>query len=85
MVRHSGNRFPVSAVPAVGAKGRTHFTVLTERFTAEVRCRLPDRPAGHVDRRVHLAVDGTPPAVPGRSETEACRFDPLVLGASAST
>ncbi|MGW1364927.1 IS630 family transposase [Streptomyces chartreusis] len=58
VVRRSGNRFPVNASSAIGTKGRMHFMVITENFTAEVMCRFLDRLAGHFDRKVHLVVDG---------------------------
>ncbi|MDH3039365.1 transposase, partial [Streptomyces sp. TRM75561] len=43
---------------AISTKGRMHFMVLTDSFTAEVMCRFPERLAGHFDRKVHLVVDG---------------------------
>ncbi|AJF69540.1 transposase [Streptomyces vietnamensis] len=58
VVRRSGNRFSVNAMSAISAKGRMHFVVFTESFTAEVMCRFLDRLAGHFDHKVHLVVDG---------------------------
>jgi hypothetical protein len=58
VVRRSGNRFPVNAMPAISTKGRMHFMVFTESFTAEVMCRFLDRLAGHVDHKAHRVVDG---------------------------
>ncbi|WP_235618330.1 transposase [Streptomyces sp. CB02400] len=58
VVRRSGNRFAVNATSAISTKGRMHFMVFTESFTAEVMCRFLDRLAGHFDHKVHLVVDG---------------------------
>ncbi|MFF7981778.1 IS630 family transposase [Streptomyces sp. NPDC007901] len=59
VVRRSGIRFSVNAMSAISTKGRMHFMVFTESFTAEVMCRrLLDRLAGHFDHKVHLVVDG---------------------------
>ncbi|MGW5798190.1 IS630 family transposase [Streptomyces bacillaris] len=58
VVRRSGNRFSVNAMSAISTKGRMHFMVFTESFTAEVMCRFLDRLVGHFDRKVHLVVDG---------------------------
>ncbi|GGP77476.1 hypothetical protein GCM10010231_55520 [Streptomyces sindenensis] len=58
MVRRSGNRFSVNAMSAISTKGRMHFMVFTESFTAEVMCRFLDRLAGHFDHKIHLVVDG---------------------------
>ncbi|WP_256093742.1 MULTISPECIES: IS630 family transposase [unclassified Streptomyces] len=58
VVRRSGNRFSVNAMSAISTKGRMHFMVFTESFTAEVMCRFLDRLAGHFDHKVHLVVDG---------------------------
>ncbi|MFF7729882.1 transposase [Streptomyces sp. NPDC008001] len=57
-MRRSGNRVSVSAMSAISTKGRMHFMVFTESFTAEVMCRFLDRLAGHFDHKVHLVVDG---------------------------
>ncbi|MGY3785360.1 IS630 family transposase [Streptomyces antibioticus] len=58
VVRRAGNRFSVNAMSAISTKGRMHFMVFTESFTAEVMCRFLDRLAGHFDHKVHLVVDG---------------------------
>ncbi|MGW9454302.1 IS630 family transposase, partial [Streptomyces sp. NPDC055632] len=54
VVRRSGNRFSVNAMSAISTRGRMHFMVFTESFTAEVMCRFLDRLAGHFDHKVHL-------------------------------
>ncbi|MGW1077633.1 IS630 family transposase [Streptomyces sp. NPDC002537] len=58
VVRRTGNRFSVNAMSAISTKGRMHFMVFTESFTAEVMCRFLDRLAGHFGHKVHLVVDG---------------------------
>ncbi|MGP2440363.1 IS630 family transposase [Streptomyces sp. JW3] len=57
VVRRSGNRSSVNAMSAISTKGRMHFMVFTESFTAEVMCRFLDRLAGHFGHKVHLVVD----------------------------
>ncbi|WP_434092274.1 transposase [Streptomyces halstedii] len=44
--RRSGNRFSVNAMSEISTKGRMHFMVFTESFTAETMCRFLD-PATH--------------------------------------
>ncbi|MFB0631047.1 IS630 family transposase [Streptomyces sp. AB3(2024)] len=58
VVRRTGSRFSVNPMSAISTKGRMHFMVFAESFTAEVMCRFLDRLAGHFDRKVHLVVDG---------------------------
>ncbi|CAL9668445.1 hypothetical protein SUDANB15_07322 [Streptomyces sp. enrichment culture] len=58
VVRRSGNRFSVNTMSEISAKGRMHFMVFTESFTAEVMCRFLDRIASHFDHKVHLVVGG---------------------------
>ncbi|MFD8583572.1 transposase [Streptomyces californicus] len=43
---------------AISTKGRMHFMVFAESFTAQVMCRFLDRLAGHFETKVHLVVDG---------------------------
>ncbi|MFJ9552083.1 transposase [Streptomyces erythrochromogenes] len=61
VVQRSGNRFSVNAMSAVSTRGRMHFMVFTESFTAEVMCRFLDRLAGHFDHKIHLVDDGLRP------------------------
>lgn len=58
VVRRSGSRFSVNAMSAISTRGRMHFMVGTESFTAGVMCRFLDRLADHFDRKVHRVVDG---------------------------
>lgn len=67
VVRRSGKRFSVNAMTAISTKGRMHFMVFAESFTAEVMCRFPDQLAGHFESKVHLVVDGTPPTARGKT------------------
>lgn len=46
----------MNAMSAISTKGRMHFMVFTESFTAEVMCRRLDRLAGHFDLKAHLVV-----------------------------
>ncbi|MGJ3561946.1 transposase [Streptomyces sp. INA 01156] len=43
---------------AISTRGRMHFMVFTESFTAEVMCRFLDRLARHFGHKIHLVVDG---------------------------
>ncbi|MGW5972729.1 transposase [Streptomyces sp. NPDC055186] len=58
VVRRSGNRFSVNAMSAISTKGRMHFMVFTEGFTAEVMCRFLDRLTGHFDSNGQLPPFG---------------------------
>ncbi len=58
LVRRTGNRFSVNAMSAISTKGRMHFMVFTETFDADVMCRFLDRLASHIQRKVHLVLDG---------------------------
>ncbi|MBB5940376.1 hypothetical protein FHS42_007474 [Streptomyces zagrosensis] len=81
--RRSGNRFAANAMSAISTKGRMHFMVFTESFTAEVMCRFLDRLAGYFDRKIHLVVDGhsahrskqatDSPPTPTTSNCTSCR------------
>ncbi|MFE5513840.1 transposase [Streptomyces sp. NPDC056529] len=57
MVRRSGNRFSVKAMSGISTRGRMHFMVFAESFTAQVMCRFLDRLAGYFDHKVHLVVN----------------------------
>ncbi|WP_055719398.1 hypothetical protein [Streptomyces niveiscabiei] len=69
VVRRTGNRLSVNAMSAISAKGRTHFVVFPESFTADVMCRFPERLAAHLDDvEPHFLPPGTrrgdPPLLP---------------------
>ncbi|AQW49575.1 hypothetical protein SHXM_03038 [Streptomyces hygroscopicus] len=74
VVRRSGNRFSVNAMSAITTKGRMHFMVFTESFTAEVMCRFLDRLAGHFESKVHLVVDGALAEYLVRAGHAACLY-----------
>jgi transposase len=42
----------------ISTKGELHFTVMRERFNAEVFIVFLDRLIGSFDRKIHLVVDG---------------------------
>ncbi|MFC8012640.1 transposase [Streptomyces cinereoruber] len=43
---------------AISTRGRMHFMVFTESFTAEVMCRFLHRLVGYFGHKVHLVADG---------------------------
>jgi hypothetical protein len=58
VVGKTGKRFSVNAMCAIGNKGELYFTVYTGSFNAGVFLPFLDRLVGHLDRKVHLIVDG---------------------------
>ena len=56
-MRRTRNRFSVNAM-SVTTKGRMHFLVLAESFTAEAMRSFLGQLSGHFDPTVHLVVDG---------------------------
>ncbi|MFI8301758.1 transposase [Streptomyces nigra] len=52
VVRRSGNRFSVNAMSVISTKGRMHFMVFTEHFTAGVMCRFLERITSYFDHKV---------------------------------
>lgn len=60
VVGKTGKRFSVHAMCAIGNKGELYFTVYTGSFNAGVFLPFLDRLIGHLDRKVHLIVDGHP-------------------------
>ncbi|QIZ39160.1 IS630 family transposase [Saccharopolyspora sp. ASAGF58] len=59
-VGKTGKRFSVNAMCAIGNKGELYFTVYTGSFNGKVFLRFLDRLTRHLDRKVHLIVDGHP-------------------------
>ncbi len=57
-VARTGNRFSLNAMSTISTKGELHFTVMRERFNAEVFIAFLDRLVGQSDRKIHLIVDG---------------------------
>ncbi|WP_190816602.1 IS630 family transposase [Saccharopolyspora pogona] len=60
VVGKTGKRFSVNAMCAIGNKGELYFTVYTGSFNASVFVPFLDRLTRHLDRKVHLIVDGHP-------------------------
>ncbi|MEV5544292.1 IS630 family transposase [Saccharopolyspora shandongensis] len=58
VVGKTGKRFSVNAMCAIGNKGELYFTVYTGSFNAGVFLPFLDRLTRHLDRKVHLIVDG---------------------------
>ncbi len=59
-VGKTGKRFSVNAMCAIGNKGELYFTVYTGSFNGKVFLSFLDRLTRHLDRKVHLIVDGHP-------------------------
>lgn len=60
VVPESGKRFTVNAMAAISNKGEMYFTVFEGGFNVHVMITFLDRPVRHLDRKVHLIVDGHP-------------------------
>jgi len=57
-VARTGNRFGLSAMSTISTRGDLHFTVLRDRFNAEVFIAFLDRLLGQFEEKIHLVVDG---------------------------
>jgi transposase len=60
VVPKSGKRFTVNAMAAISNKGELYFTVFEGGFDVAVMIGFLDRLVRHLDRKVHLIVDGHP-------------------------
>lgn len=60
VVGKTGKRFSANAMCAIGNKGELYFTVYTGSFNGTVFLPFLDRLTRHLDRKVHLIVDGHP-------------------------
>ena len=60
VVPNSGKRFTVNAMAAISNKGELYFTVFEGGFNVTVMIGFLDRLVRHLDRKVHLIVDGHP-------------------------
>jgi transposase len=60
VVGKTGKRFSVNAMCAISNTGQLYFTVYTGSFNASVFIPFLDRLVTHLDRKVHLIVDGHP-------------------------
>ena len=57
-VARTGNRFGLSAMSTISTRGDLHFTVLRDKFNAEVFIAFLDRLLGQFEEKIHLVVDG---------------------------
>ena len=57
-VARTGNRFALSAMSTISTRGELHFTVLRDKFNAEVFIAFLDRLLGQFEEEIHLVVDG---------------------------
>jgi transposase len=60
VVPKTGKRFTVNAMCALSNKGELYFTVFEGGFTVQVMIPFLDRLVRHLDRKIHLIVDGHP-------------------------
>jgi transposase len=60
VVGKTGKRFGVNAMCAISNTGQLYFTVYAGSFNASVFTPFLDRLVTHLDRKVHLIVDGHP-------------------------
>lgn len=60
VVPKSGKRFTVNAMAAISNKGEMYFTVFEDSFNVHVMIAFLDRLVRHLDRKIHLIVDGHP-------------------------
>jgi transposase len=59
-VPKTGRRFTVNAMCAISNKGELYFTVFQGGFNVRVMIEFCDRLVRHLDRKIHLIVDGHP-------------------------
>lgn len=59
-VPKTGKRFTVNAMAAISNKGEMYFTVFEHGFNVRVMIEFLDRLVRHLDRKIHLIVDGHP-------------------------
>jgi hypothetical protein len=60
VVGKTGKRFGVNVMAAISNKGELYFTCYTGSFTGPVFLAFLERLVGHLDRKIHLIVDGHP-------------------------
>lgn len=60
VVGKTGKRFGVNVMAAISNKGELYFTCYTGTFTGPVFLAFLDRLVRHLDRKIHLIVDGHP-------------------------
>jgi transposase len=60
VVPKTGTRFTVNAMAAISNKGEMYFTVFEGGFNVHIMITFLDRLVRHLDRKIHLIVDGHP-------------------------
>jgi transposase len=60
VVAKTGKRFGVNVMAAISNKGELYFTCYTGSFNGPVFLAYLKRLVGHLDRKIHLIVDGHP-------------------------
>jgi transposase len=60
VVAKTGKRFGINVMAAISNKGELYFTCYTGSFTGPVFLAYLKRLVGHLDRKIHLIVDGHP-------------------------
>jgi transposase len=60
VVGKTGKRFSVNVMAAISNKGELYFTCYRGSFTGPVFLAFLDRLVRHLDRKIHLIVDGHP-------------------------
>jgi transposase len=60
VVGKTGKRFGVNVMAAISNKGELYFTCYTGSFTGPVFLAFLKRLVGHLERKIHLIVDGHP-------------------------
>ena len=60
VVAKTGKRFGVNVMAAISNKGELYFTCYTGSFIGPVFLAYLKRLVGHLDRKIHLIVDGHP-------------------------
>lgn len=60
VVGKTGKRFAVNVMAAISNKGELYFTCYTGSFTGPVLLAFLDRLVRHLNRKIHLIVDGHP-------------------------
>jgi transposase len=60
VVGKTGTRFSVNVMAAISNKGELYFTCYRGSFTGPVFLAFLDRLVRHLDRKIHLIVDGHP-------------------------
>ncbi|WP_236648554.1 transposase [Micromonospora sicca] len=58
VVGKTGKRFGVNVIAAISNKGELYFTCFTGSFTGPVFLAFLDRLVRHLDRKIHLIVNG---------------------------